>query len=67
MPDRDVLSRALVRLSHDHRAVLALHHAEGRPVKEIASVLGIPEGTAKSRLFKARAALEKALHEERNR
>jgi RNA polymerase sigma-70 factor (ECF subfamily) len=65
-PDRDVLNRALVRLSHDHRAVLALHHAEGRPVKEIASVLGIPEGTAKSRLFKARAALEKALHEERN-
>jgi RNA polymerase sigma-70 factor (ECF subfamily) len=65
--DGDLLRTALRRLSDDHRAVLALHHIDGRPVAEVASTLGIPEGTAKSRLFKARAALEKALHEEEHR
>jgi DNA-directed RNA polymerase specialized sigma24 family protein len=33
-------------------------------VVEVAEILGIPTGTAKSRLFKARADLEKALREE---
>jgi RNA polymerase sigma-70 factor (ECF subfamily) len=65
--DVQILRTALRRLSHDHRAVLALHHIDGRPVAEIASTLGIPEGTAKSRLFKARAALDKALREEGHR
>jgi RNA polymerase sigma-70 factor (ECF subfamily) len=62
--DGDVLRAALRRLSDDHRAVLALHHFDGRQVRDIAMVLGIPEGTAKSRLFNARAALDKALREE---
>jgi RNA polymerase sigma-70 factor (ECF subfamily) len=65
--DVQILRTALRRLLHDHRAVLALHHIDGRPVAEIASTLGIPEGTAKSRLFKARAALDKALREEGHR
>jgi RNA polymerase sigma-70 factor (ECF subfamily) len=67
LPDADLLRAALTHLSHDHRTALALHHLEGRPVAEIAVVLGIPIGTAKSRLFNARAALEKALHEEAQR
>jgi RNA polymerase sigma-70 factor (ECF subfamily) len=67
LSDVQILRTALRRLSHDHRAVLALHHIDGRPVAEIASTLGIPEGTAKSRLFKARAALDKALREEGHR
>ena len=65
--DGETLRAALSRLSHDHRTVLALHHVDGRPVAEIASTLGIPEGTAKSRLFKARAALGRALNEEAQR
>ncbi len=65
--DGHVLRAALRRLSDDHRAVLALHHLDGRSVMEIAMVLGIPEGTAKSRLFKARAALDRALREEGQR
>jgi RNA polymerase sigma-70 factor (ECF subfamily) len=65
--DVDLLRAALKKLSHDHRTVLALHHLEGRPVKEIAEALGIPEGTAKSRLFKARAALDRAIGEEAQR
>ena len=63
--DAERLRSAIRHLTLDQRAVLALHHLEGRPVAEVAEILGIPVGTAKSRLFKARAALDKALREER--
>jgi len=65
--DAAILRGAIRRLSLDHRAVLALHHFEGRPVAEVAEILGIPVGTAKSRLFNARAALDRALRQERGR
>jgi RNA polymerase sigma-70 factor (ECF subfamily) len=45
----------------DQRALLVAHHLEGSSVAEMAGQLGIPEGTVKSRLFNARAALDKAL------
>lgn len=68
-PDRDptdriVLERAFDRLDADARAILVLHHLEGRPLADIAAVLGIPVGTAKSRLHTARRALEHALERE---
>jgi RNA polymerase sigma-70 factor (ECF subfamily) len=62
--DRDdaaVLRTALGRLAPDHRTILALHYVEDRPLSEIAELLSIPVGTAKSRLFKARAELVRAL------
>ena len=59
--DGAILAAALDRLDPDKRAILALHHLEGRGIAEIAAVLGIREGTAKSRLFTARKALEAAL------
>jgi RNA polymerase sigma-70 factor (ECF subfamily) len=62
--DAEVLKGALGRLSLDQRAILALHHLEGRPLAEVAEILGVPVGTAKSRLFKARPALDRALREE---
>jgi len=62
--DRDALQRALDRLTVDQRAILALHHLEEQPVSEIAARLGIPTGTAKWRLYKARRALEHALTRE---
>lgn len=62
--DAALLRVALDRLNADQRGILAMHHLEGRPVAEIASILGIPEGTAKSRLFHARAALDRALRRE---
>jgi RNA polymerase sigma-70 factor (ECF subfamily) len=55
------LDAGLRRLRVDERAILVLHHLEGRPLTEIAAILEIPVGTAKSRLFHARAALETAL------
>jgi RNA polymerase sigma-70 factor, ECF subfamily len=61
---RIALERAFDRLDADARAILVLHHLDGRPLAEVAAVLGVPVGTAKSRLFAARAALEKALERE---
>jgi RNA polymerase sigma-70 factor (ECF subfamily) len=55
------LDAALRRLSVDQRAILVLHHLEGQPVTDLAVALDIPVGTAKSRLFHARRALDAAL------
>lgn len=62
---RDAIRRAFRRLDADKRAILVLHHVDGRSVIEIAALLGIAEGTAKSRLHTARVALERALEVER--
>ena len=56
--------QAFDRLRPDHRLILGLHYVEDRPVAEVARTLGVPEGTAKSRLFAARRALEQALEAE---
>jgi len=66
--DAAILRTALRRLTHDQRSLLALHHLEGRPVAELAEILGVPTGTVKSRLHAARQALLTALAaEERGR
>jgi RNA polymerase sigma-70 factor (ECF subfamily) len=57
--------RAFVRLDPDQRTVLVLHYVDDRPVAEIAATLGVPSGTVKWRLSRARAALERALEAER--
>lgn len=63
-PDHDELfdlERAMRMLSPDHRAIVALYYLEDRSIKQIASVLSIPAGTVKSRLFAARSALRLAI------
>jgi RNA polymerase sigma-70 factor (ECF subfamily) len=62
--DADAFDRAFARLSVHDRAVLVMHHLQERPVAEIAAALRAPEGTVKSRLYRARAALETALAKE---
>ena len=64
MVDSDAIGRAFDRLRPQDRLILVLHHVEERPVAEIARSLGIPVGTAKSRLHAARGALEKAMEAE---
>lgn len=49
------------RLSPASRAVLLLHYVQGLTIDEIAAVLDIPTGTAKSRLAYGLAALRKQL------
>lgn len=64
LADRDAFDRAFESLDAEARAILVFHHLEGRPVAVIAAALGIPAGTAKSRLFTARRRLEEALERE---
>ena len=63
LADEDLVRGALGRLSPDQRLVLALHHGEGRPIAEIASLLGVPAGTVMWRLYRARKRLEQELRE----
>ena len=51
--DRDELDRAFLQLSVEHRAVLVLVLYVGLSGPEVASILGIPEGTVHSRLHYA--------------
>jgi RNA polymerase sigma-70 factor (ECF subfamily) len=59
---RDELERGFRRLTPEHRAVLVLHYFVGLSLPEVAEALGIPAGTAGSRLHYAvrelRAAFE---------
>ncbi|HEX5828499.1 MAG TPA: RNA polymerase sigma factor [Candidatus Limnocylindrales bacterium] len=59
--DRDLLDRGFRRLPPDQRAILVLHHFLGYAPSEIAETLGIPPGTARSRLFNAHRAMRAAL------
>ncbi len=52
---------AFARLTVDQRALLVLHHVHGYGVREIGAWLGIPSGTVKWRLNRARNALRKEL------
>jgi RNA polymerase sigma-70 factor (ECF subfamily) len=59
--DRDALDRAFRRLTVEQRAVFVLHHHLGLPLVEIAETLGVPAGTARSRLHYATRALRAAI------
>lgn len=61
-PDlRDRLRTAIDRLPEIYRTTFVLHDVEGYTHPEIAQVLGVAEGTCKSRLFIARGMLREAL------
>jgi RNA polymerase sigma-70 factor (ECF subfamily) len=55
------VAEALASLSPEHRAVLIETFFRGRSVAEAATVLGIPQGTVKSRAFHAVRALRQNL------
>jgi RNA polymerase sigma-70 factor (ECF subfamily) len=63
--DRDELERAFRLLTIEQRAVFVLHHYLGLPLVEIAELLEIPAGTARSRLHYAIAGLRVALTADR--
>jgi RNA polymerase sigma-70 factor (ECF subfamily) len=61
-PDlRDKLHRAIDELPEIYRTTFVMHDVEGYTHEEIASVLGVAEGTCKSRLSVARAQLRAKL------
>ena len=59
--DRELLDRGFARLSLEHRSVVVLRLHLGLSIEETATTLGIPVGTAKSRLHYATEALRRAL------
>ena len=65
LSDRDELERAFRLLPLDQRAVFVLHHHVGLPLVAVAETLGIPDGTARSRLHYATRALRAAFDEAR--
>jgi len=70
MPDRftleceraEAVRHALVEIGESHREVVILRHYEGLKFREIAEVLGIPEGTVKSRMADALTQLNRILN-----
>ncbi|MFT4705524.1 MAG: RNA polymerase sigma-70 factor (ECF subfamily) [Bradymonadia bacterium] len=52
------VQEALAAIEPDHREVIVLRDLEQLPYQEIAEILAVAEGTVKSRLFRARAALQ---------
>jgi RNA polymerase sigma factor (sigma-70 family) len=57
----DQIERAFRRLTPQQRAILVLHHRLGYGDTDAAEILGIPVGTVKSRLNRAKAALRASL------
>ncbi len=63
----EIVRRALLRLPEHYRTVVVLRHYEGLKFNEIAEVLGIPDGTVKSRMSEGLARLACLLRECRTR
>lgn len=59
--DRQALKDAMKTLSKEHREAVLLHEVDGLTYEEAATILGVPEGTVKSRLHHAFLALRKSL------
>lgn len=57
LAERDMLDAALRSLAPDRRALVVLHVYLGTPLPEVADALGIPLGTAKSRLHRSLLSL----------
>jgi RNA polymerase sigma-70 factor (ECF subfamily) len=56
-----VVKQALASLAPPYRTVVVLREIEGLPYEEIAQVLGLAEGTVKSRLLRGRELLRRKL------
>ena len=59
--DRDLLDAALKRLRPEWRAVIVMHYYLGMPLPDVATALGIPIGTAKSRHHRSLAELRTSI------
>lgn len=57
----DALAAQIAALPIDFREALVLHHVEGLDIREVAELTGVPEGTVKSRIGRARQRLQKAM------
>ncbi|ATF14895.1 RNA polymerase sigma factor [Brevibacillus porteri] len=61
------LTEAVWKLEHELRIVVWLHYYEDLPIKQVALRVGVPEGTVKSRLHRARVLLAEELESSQER
>jgi RNA polymerase sigma factor (sigma-70 family) len=61
LADRDQIERGFRRLKPSQRAAVVLRFYVGMSVSEVAEALGVPTGTAKSRIYYATEAMRAAL------
>jgi len=57
----EILRKCLTALSPDHREIIDLVYYHEKSVEEVASIVGIPEATVKTRMFYARKKLSELL------
>ena len=57
------IQQALTRIEPEHRELIVLRDLEGLAYEEIVLITGLPDGTVKSRLHRARAALRAAIEQ----
>lgn len=60
----EIVQKCLAKLDVHHRSVLVLKYVQDLPYEEIATILGVPAKTVKSRLFSARAVLREIMSRE---
>jgi RNA polymerase sigma-70 factor, ECF subfamily len=60
---RDAVRAAIAGLPEDYRVIVTLRYLGERSVREVADLLDLPEGTAKIRLYRARALLKDVLED----
>jgi RNA polymerase sigma-70 factor (ECF subfamily) len=65
--DRELVDDALRRLDPTWRAVVVMHYFLGMPLPEAAAILGIPIGTAKSRLHRSLGLMRSAIADDASR
>lgn len=61
MDEAERLRDAIARLPEKYRTVVTLYHLQGQQYEEIATVLGLPMGTVKTHLFRAKEHLRRLL------
>jgi RNA polymerase sigma-70 factor (ECF subfamily) len=57
----EIIQKCLTRLSPSHREIIDLVYYHGKLIREVAQIVGVPEGTVKTRMFHARKHLSKML------
>jgi RNA polymerase sigma-70 factor (ECF subfamily) len=61
MDRSEIIQKCLTRLSPRHREIIDLVYYHEKSVKEVAQIVGVPEGTVKTRMFYARKHMSKLL------
>jgi RNA polymerase sigma-70 factor (ECF subfamily) len=57
----ETIQKCLARLSPSHREIIDLVYYHGKLIRDVALIVGVPEGTVKTRMFHARKQLSKML------